>query len=259
MRSALDVSSYALTQSSLFAYSYRADGRLEQQQINLNSNGAVGNSALNFTYSSAGRLQQRTESGPAANGSPTQFSYDPSYGFLNSVTYPAGSEPGLEYDAAGMLLGESSSAWYKLSMRGEQVYDAANTATSMIADGVSAAKIPVSGTATQSVDGRMGVELGSTSTSTRSGTTTQGVSFDAAGRETDDSTGWQSYDQQSGFNTDMTRTYDQDNHVTSSAYNNDYNGIPGADPLSWGLPALRGKGLTKSGKKGGLVCSGSFY
>ncbi len=54
-RQALSVSSTALTQSNVYTYSYKADGRIKQQAI------AQGVGSFNWTYTSAGRMQTMSD------------------------------------------------------------------------------------------------------------------------------------------------------------------------------------------------------
>jgi YD repeat-containing protein len=84
----LNVTSSALNQAGLFAYSYRTDGLVQTQTINDAAQSNVGSTSIAFTYYPSGRAEQRTESGTGANTNPTTWQYD-TYGRLSQVNYPA--------------------------------------------------------------------------------------------------------------------------------------------------------------------------
>ena len=236
-RSALDVSSSAITQSALFAYAYRADDKLETQQINQPGNSLVGTTTLSFTYSAAGRFKQRTESGPGANPTSTQYVYDPMYGYLTEMDYPAGKLTGIEYDPSGSPLGQNSSVlsqgWTNsLSLRNELLTFTQPSSqdppppNNIMANGVA---VNTSFQVTKglnvtswsaSVDPRMGVTLGSDATDTSYTEATQSVTFDTIGRAITDNS--HTYPAPSCGNCSeadhtATRTYDQENHVLSTS------------------------------------------
>lgn len=170
-RSALDVSSTALNQTSLFAYAYRTDGKLETQQINQPGNTLVGSSALTFAYTAGGRLNRRTESGAAANAVPTQYQYDATYGYMTEMDYPAGKITGVEYDPSGSALGygapASSTPWtFTYSIRGEMLTTTVPAATdpiNIMANGVAVntsykvSKTLSTASFSTTIDARMGV------------------------------------------------------------------------------------------------------
>ena len=84
----VNVTSSGLSQTALFAYSYRVDGLVQTQTINVAAQSNVGSTSVGFTYYPSGRPEQRTESGPAANPNPTSWQYD-GYGHLAQTNYPA--------------------------------------------------------------------------------------------------------------------------------------------------------------------------
>ncbi len=227
-RSALDVTASALNQSSLFAYAYRTDGKLETQQINQPGNSLVGNTSLSLTYTAAGRLTKRSESGPGANATPTQYLYDATYGYMTEMDYPGGKETGIEYDPYGSNLGWNSSVlssgWtYQYSVRDELLSSTqSGSPTNIMANGVAVnTSYKVSKLATASwsvpVDGRMGVALGSDATDTAGAENTESMTFDTLGRLTVTSSSSipaPSCDTCKETDSDTQRTYDQDNHVT---------------------------------------------
>lgn len=105
----ISVASSALTQTNLFQYAYRKDGRLSSEQLNDSSlpGSGYGKTTLSYTYTSAGRVTERDESGVGSNATATTMSYDlpqtnptglqtkvvtPSSS-LNTFTYSADSEP----------------------------------------------------------------------------------------------------------------------------------------------------------------------
>ncbi|MHB8442722.1 MAG: CHAP domain-containing protein, partial [Candidatus Tyrphobacter sp.] len=122
----LDVSSPALTQTGLFAYSYRQDGHLQTQAIDDASVSGIvnaGTTTLGYMYTAAGRMTRRTESGAGANGTPTTVSYDAN-GMETSNTTPGESLSGLEYGAEGERLGllaDGAPYQYTYNVRGELV------------------------------------------------------------------------------------------------------------------------------------------
>jgi len=253
-RSALDVSSYELTQASLFAYAYRDDGKLQSQQINVPSNALVGTTTLTFTYSAAGRLQQRSESGTGANPTPVQYAYDATYGYLTEVDYPGGKDAGLEYDPMGAMLGQNATATgssityastYTYTPRGEMrtttQFTQGPEPVNVMANGVAVNTNYKSATKTTSswqvsVDPRMGVVLGSDVSYSDGSGNSQSAAFDALGRATSDdvsSSCATSNDKCLGSDQTNTRTYDQDNHILSDVAS-DQNGNTTTATYTWG-------------------------
>ena len=236
-RSALDVASAKFSQNSLFAYAYRSDGKLETQQINQPGNSLVGTTSLSFTYTNGGRLTRRSEAGPGANSTPTQYIYDASYGHVIEMDYPAGKFTGLEYDPANSSLGWSasgsnilSSSWtYQYSLRGEmltfaqpQVAGQPYPPINIMANGVALNTQFKSGTLNNAsfsatIDPRMGLFLSSTALDTGNNQSDQGVSFDQIGRiASDTSDSIPSCDTCKSKYYATARSYDQDNHVLTT-------------------------------------------
>jgi len=245
-KSALDVSSSALSQAGLFKYSYRSDGLLESQQINDAGNTLVGTTTLAFTHSQAGRLQGRTETGTGANLNPIVNTFD-SYGRTVGIQYPGGTYSGAEYDATGHELGVADGIGNMTTLasyttRGEMrtfgpvpaLPNSPNTTTSF-ANGVGVA-MPQSGwTGGQTWDPAMGVQIGN-STTNQPGTvvgSSSAFTFDAAGRntnvvQTSVTIGQDGNEIDSGDA--FARTYDDENHVVQVA----------ATPISGPSPQLSG-------------------
>jgi YD repeat-containing protein len=238
-RKALDVSSALLTQNSLFAYAYRADGKLETQQINQPSNTLVGTTTLTFSYSNAGRLNTRSESGPGGNSTPTQFKYNASYGFLTETDFPgANKETNIQFDPSGAALGQTSNWWpstpstYSLTVRGEMRTSTGPISTNqpppsvnIMANGVAVStRYQVSKTLSTTswnttIDPRMGVFISSSATDTGSDEDDQSVGFDAIGRATEDLNNYTpgpSCDTCQEKVSITNRGYDQENHVITT-------------------------------------------
>lgn len=261
-RSSLDVSSAGLSQNSLFALSYRADGALTQQQINLSANSNVGNSALNYSFSAAGRMLQRTETGPIANAAALTVSYDinngSNTGNMTSVTYPAATANGFTYDAQGETLGYQESIAnvgtttksFAYSDRGEQVMDSraivpsGSSANSNFADGVT-----IAGTSARvavSWDARMGSQTGTFDPSGSDTPVSTTFSFDGDGRQNGrvDVT-YDRFGNEHDYGS--SRQYDAENRLKSGSQQKHGTGILGTSntltAFQWGpngLPALVG-------------------
>jgi len=134
-RSSLDVSSSGLTQTALFAYAYRPDGKLEDQQINDPANAKVGNSVLAFSYSLGGRLLQRMETVPNQTTPALSYGYDinssTSTGLMASANFPVAMLKTMTYDAeseplayAEYITGQSSgTVSMAYTIRGELLTD----------------------------------------------------------------------------------------------------------------------------------------
>ena len=96
-RSALDVTTQAVAAPSALTYSYRSDGKMVTLAYNYGLSATWG-----FSYTNAGRMTTRSDT---VNATPTTMTYDPSKtGLLSGMTYPAGSDTSLSYDAEGELL-----------------------------------------------------------------------------------------------------------------------------------------------------------
>ena len=88
----LDVAYRTLNQTALFTYSYRNDGPLETEMIDDSSLGSTidhpGQTELAYTYTDAGRLLTRLESGSGNSGSTTlQYYMTPALGLVKSDNY----------------------------------------------------------------------------------------------------------------------------------------------------------------------------
>lgn len=225
MRSALDVSASALNQTSLFAYAYRTDGEITTQQINYNADAKVGNSALQFTYTSAGKLMQRTETGPAANPNAITFTYDASTGAMNKVVYPAATLDTFSYDAAGELdsyyqnitggvtNGDTSVGTFTYTNRGELAQDPRAQGSANFANG---AQLAGTNSGHQATWDARNALLQSFANPYLTDGSAVNFAFDGAGRQTtSDESGTDHY----GNTYDITnaRTYDAESRVLSSA------------------------------------------
>lgn len=244
-RKALDLAYATLNQASLFAYSYNAEGKTQQQQINLPGNPLVGNTALGFTYTAGGRLVGRTEIGAAANGTAIQLNYN-TFGQLAQKIYPGGTYSNIEYDASGEFLGEKAGTIlnkFYYTTRGEVAGTSStlhSTRTgSVYANGVAltsgspAAATPTTGT----WEPKMGVMLGSTTNDPTSETSSEtAFSFDGVGRVIGES--FDSLDDLHGTeqHAAVTRSYDAENHLLAQAGTSvaGYNWGPNGHPYQIG-------------------------
>ncbi|HUY39981.1 MAG TPA: DUF6531 domain-containing protein [Candidatus Dormibacteraeota bacterium] len=217
----LDVSSSALSQSGLFAYSYRTDGRIQTQAVNDASVPGIvnpGTTTVSYTYTAAGRLTQRAESGAAANSTPTRFTYDTNGNEITNTT-PGAALSSMEYSAENEMLGFTGptaplggSATYSYNARGEltrwptQQFGINSPFPVWYADG---AQVHQDYYGYVTWDDRMAVATQTESAATGS----FGKAFDAAGRLTS----WQS-STGTGCGSSAGRSYDAENHtITTSA------------------------------------------
>jgi YD repeat-containing protein len=196
----LDVASSALSRNNgLFTYSYTVPGQLGTEGISNTSQGGSGFATLNFTYTPAGRLSQRTETVNGWNTSPsTSMSYD-AFGQLSAVTYPYQNQiSNYTYNPEGDLLsfGNQNSGPYQAfayTIRGEML--AAGT-TSNWPNGYAGSYLMANGTQVQSGSGagvanfsanwddRMGVMLSLATNTGYSNPSGASFAYDSAGRET---------------------------------------------------------------------------
>lgn len=231
----LDVASAALNQTGLFVYSRRPDGRVQTQTIDYGAQANVGSTSVAFTYTAAGRLSGRSESGPGANSSPTSITYD-AYGRLSQENFPTcpscGVQPvnpplsSLVWDPQGQLM-QTAFQTFNYTVRGEALGPAN---ASLLANGVRIPKsVTVSGNTfpEQTIwNGASGALL----TSTYSGTDCCGNSYDGnttatydtAGRMLTSSSGSDfepglaSNQAESSTSGTITRSYDDENHTLST-------------------------------------------
>ena len=230
--SSLDVSSPGLSQTTLFGYSYRDDGVTQQIQINLNADAAVGSSAINYSYSNAGRLLARSETGPAANGAGSTYAYDinngSNTGVLTAETLPAAALSSFSYDAEGNVLSynrnvynvaSGSSGTFVYTTRNEIEYDPRNThSQAYFANGL--ALIGTGSNNTDHWDGRNAVltNNGNPYTDQNGNSTGTAFSYDNAGRQTgSDQSAVDHFG--NGYDITDTRQYDGENRIISGAQN----------------------------------------
>jgi len=229
-RQGLDIASSALNQVGLFTSSYRTDGRLQTLAIDDASISGItnpGTTTVSYAYSSAGRLENRAESGVAANGTPTTITYD-SNGMEIRNTTPGDVLSGFEYTAEAELLGFNSSQFnssigggtYSYDLRGELVtWPAEYTSGSpnvhsnnRYANGVAVTINDAKtcqcqqwqfSTTTYTIDARMGVQAFDSSLG---GGMTATWGYDTAGRLTVSGSG----------STSWSRSFDAENHVVTT-------------------------------------------
>jgi YD repeat-containing protein len=126
----LDVASGALTQAKLFSYSYRDDGPLQTEVINDSSVNAAraGKTTLSYTYTNAGRLSERLESGSGNTGETTiAYFTSPPTGLVMKVVTPVATLSSYSYSAENETLsvtpsganGICTGSNYGYSLRGE--------------------------------------------------------------------------------------------------------------------------------------------
>ena len=93
----------------MFTYSYRNDGPLQTEQINDTQVAHIihqGKTTLSYTYTNAGRLAGRSESGVAALPSPQttiHYQTSPATGLVSEQDTPVGNLTGLAYTAESEL------------------------------------------------------------------------------------------------------------------------------------------------------------
>lgn len=247
----LDVSSSLLTQNHLRTYSYRQDGLVQTDVIDDSSLGTQilnpGKTTVSYTYTAAGRVTERSESGAAANSTPTTYAYDvnssTNTGFLTQQVTPAttltynlsGNFPSYSAESDLMYVSASNfvvcgSAQNTYSLRGELVqWNDCSSQFGGAVMGNGASLQPQAGWsgAQYSWDGNMGVMIGESGTCSGNPCTST-WSFDPAGRMATEN-----IYQSTANQWDITRTYDAENHLTTTSYP-----VPGGatdmTTLSWG-------------------------
>lgn len=254
----IDVLSSALTQSKLFSYSYRKDGRKEWEQLDDtalqgNYQGSYGKTQLTYTYTPGGRLTDRDESGVGHNQNATQFSYylQPGNvtGLEQSETTPALSLSSMSYSAESELMSlieGGTTVGYTYTLRGEHACSATNCTPSqtlrlgqMFGNGLSIhAPVITQGAYQSNWDDRMAVQTLMNQTSGCSSyCPSSSWSYDQAGRLTTEQ-GQQGTQTTEGT---VTRCYDAENHLvgTDGTCNSPYEAIswgPNGHPLTIGAP-----------------------
>ena len=247
----LDVASTGLNQNGLFAYSYRPDGLMQTQTVNDAAQSNVGTATVVLTYSARGRVTQRTESGTSGNPNPMTWTYD-AFGRTATMDVPACGACGQllthlaidSYDPQGQLLQSCQSIPsvgtclyknYGYSTRGELV-------VSPLAPGPLSLGQPTQNFMANSVQNAQFISSSQDSASTtwdsRSGailsrntsvplwvdgaleaTTSQATfTYDQSGRLTADAT--VSSSPSNTVSDTLSRTYDAENHTTTSTDGN---------------------------------------
>jgi len=235
----IDVASSALRQTGLYAYSYRADGLPQTQAISDSAASNVGTTSVALTYTAAGRLSTRTESGIGANSSPTTLQYD-TYGRLSQEVFPTCSACGtaqgnpqlsqIVWDPQNQLM-QTIDQTFSYSTRGEAL---GASGSNLLADGV---QVPIAAMPAQdygnigaSWDPVAGAILAATSSLTVSelnGPTSSSalaLSYDAAGRMATSASGGGSSSTNSSGATltssssiQLARSYDDENRTVSTS------------------------------------------
>ena len=227
----LDVASTALNQEGLFTYSYRPDGRVETEVIDDTDVGGIGSAGpttLTYTYTSAGRITERDESGEAANSTPTKFSYY-STGQTMKETAPAIALSNYEYSAQGEVVQISGSGSvtypYQYTLRGELILD------TLMANGVAVQwSLPGPHQSFEySWDDQMGVMLASSLLGCTSNCTPSSWSYGKSGQLTGEQGPYGPTDVETG----ATRCYDTENHILYTNGNCASLGTPGSI-VNWG-------------------------
>lgn len=264
--SKVDVTSIALTQSGLFTYSYRIDGKVQTEQINDAALASVGTTTLSKAYDAAGKLTGQTESGPAATPGDS-FTYDPNYGFMTEASYAGNGFQNYLYDVEGNVLlfgsfgiGANIQAAYSYSVRNELLGGGS------FANGVAPPKYSYTeqvGTVTW--DDRLGIATGESIGNGGTASSTMSTTIDPAGRTTVTATTSSSLvtdkagNQVTSIqNLSDTRTYDALNRLTGDTKFSAKSGIVNPDAVSygtiaasygWGVdnhPVLLGAGVSSS-------------
>ena len=251
-RSSLDISTPAVTASGALAYSYRSDGKLTTLAY-----GYTVPATWKFAYTGAGRLSQRSDT---VNATPTTITYDPAgTGRPTGMTYPAGSNASLQYDAEGELTGGMLSGrpyTNAYTLRGELL---ASTLTGTVKTSyglANGAMVPIAQSSagtywkpyTYSIDAIRGVPIGnhaintcpqgSTSCGTDSGgdvsSDTQ-YTYDAAARQAGSiRTGPQSIETGNVPRGTVAKHYDAEDHLLEQDFV-DMPGFGAKFPQSWSL------------------------
>ncbi|MBV8364761.1 MAG: RHS repeat protein, partial [Candidatus Eremiobacteraeota bacterium] len=225
-RSALTLSSSAVSQTNLLVYNYRPDGALSSEKYNWTGRT---NANINFSYTAAGRINARSDG--EQGGSPNSYTYNYEFqgqpnatGRLSQLVIQQGTYAGFTYDAENentaytftdhnnVTSNWSTSYNVRGEIVGQNLPNTSNT-TYISANGYmipSATPSQADGPPTTTFDTYMSaLRERITSFTDDNGTTTFDlkVGFDAAGRQTSQT--------QSGS---LSRTYDAENHVSSAAY-----------------------------------------
>lgn len=241
MPNGLDVSSAALTQNNLFQYAYRADGRLKEEQIDdtslQGSPSTYGQTLLTYTYTAAGRVTDRNESGVGADTHQpdTTYNYDPANtGFEISTTSPATTLSQMTYSADSELMSlvqGGTTDYYTYTLRGEhacslQSCTAPSRTGTMFANSVAVPQQkPQHGVSFQyNWDDGMSVMTQIAQQVCSPCAPLSSWSYDQAGRQNSSQGALGTTGNQGG----VTRQYDSQNHVVGTT------GPPGTASMVWG-------------------------
>ncbi len=195
-----------------------------------------------MTYSNGGRILQRTETGPAANGTSTTASYDinntSDTGILTSLHYPAVNVSGFSYDAEGDPLGYQDSIVnvgtttqsFTYTSRREQEMDSRSPVPAGTSPNANFANgVTVAGTYSQnelSWNATAGTATGWDNPSNSTTGNATAFSYDTAGRQTSrDDTIYDSYGNPHDYVS--TRQYDAENRIVSGLQQQHGVGITG--------------------------------
>jgi YD repeat-containing protein len=256
----LDVSNFAFSQSGLLTYSYRNDGPLQTEQIN---DGQVavnraGKTTISYAFTNAGRLLTRAESGIAAYPSPTPqttitYATSPPTGLVTQETTPVTTLSAFSYTAENELLNVASSsnpdncaATYNYTLRGELAYSAPNCVGSgggapLLANGVSFQQ-PIMHPTEEEVtwNDLMAVMTSITSTNSNCSngqTCVSGWSYpnNSAARMTSEVSPYPPVSvSPPPTNTTTVRTYDAENHLLSTQFQNGASTNYENEVVAWG-------------------------
>lgn len=218
----LDVQSTALPQNGLYVNSYGGTGWLRDRTITYNGTPNV-SVTVNYTYSQAGRMLTRTESGADAYSAHpvTTWGYDP-FGRLKSTAFPGPTNPitDYSYDPEGDLL-KFNGTNFNYTIRGELLGSSTqqnfgNTGSFVMANGVQVQDSAPTGDTYQSTwNARMGTMSAYVAQWNSTTTSQTNYSFDLAGRETNSSSSSCSNPPSCDYFTgnSSARTYDIDDHT----------------------------------------------
>lgn len=187
----LDVQSHALPQDGLYVNSFAGTGSLRDRTITYNGTPNVSVTA-SYTYTQAGRMHTRTESGPDAYQahSVTTWNYD-NFGRLSSTAFPGPSPiSDYSYDPEDDLLTFNGTT-FSYTLRGELLGSSSqpnpifgNPGSFVMANGVQIQSTGGEGSTYQSTwDARMGTMTAYVTQFASSTTSQTSYAFDAAGRE----------------------------------------------------------------------------
>jgi len=223
VRSALAVSSANLNQTDMLKYIYRADGALTQE---LFQDGAE-SASFNFTYSAAGRKKTRIDNQYLGQATTYTYGYENegqanATGRLYSLAIPQCSCTLFTYDSEDERKSAGGFGSTSYNIRGEimgQVLGGGPAPRSVSANGFMINAQLQSGYSTPPTtvfDAYMGVLEGQYNDFQTQQQTGLTYTFDAAGRQTSGQDDFlQSGNVNSGY---LTRGYDSENHIISSAY-----------------------------------------